>query len=277
VLDQTVSLTVSRLCKGPFTVTRSVVLSPNQFTTTLAGSNGLTAVGAGNTFDIQVTNPSGITICAIEMAPAMSSPTIGAPLGCTVWVTANTGGYLANHTNASVWRQVATGTSTFAGGTLSSPVPVPMTLSTPIYLAPGTYGMAVHMTTGSGVAYNNVTAPFTYSGPDFNLIAGNAKTQPFSATATAGRGWNGRIHYSTPTSGGLAGYGYFGAGCAGTLGITHVINTTQPVVGTTVNTNLDNLEFGIALMVVGLSNTLSGAIPLRSISASSARRAARCA
>jgi PKD repeat protein len=260
--SQTVSLTVSRLCKGPFTVTRSVVLSPNQFTTTLAGSNGLTAVGAGNTFDIQVTNPAGITICALEMCPAMASPVIGTPLGCTVWITANPGGYLANHTNAAVWRQVATGTGTFAGGTLSAPIPVAMTLSNPIYIPPGTFGMAVHMTAGSGLAYNFTAAPFTYSGPDFNIITGNAKTAPFVATATASRGWNGRIHYSTPTVGSLGGYGYFGAGCAGTLGITHVINTTQPVVGTTVNTNLDNLEFGIALMVVGLSNTLSGAIPL---------------
>jgi PKD repeat protein len=259
----TVSMTASRLCKGPFTTTRTFVVSPNQLTTTFVGGNGLSGVGAGNTFDVQVTNPSGITICAIEMAPYMALPLVGAPLGCTVFVTANAGGYLANHTNAAVWRQVATGTGTYAGGTISAPVAVPMALSQPIYLAPGTYGMAVHMTSGSGVAYNNVSAPFTYSGPDFNIVAGNAKTAPFVASSTPGRGWNGRIHYSTPISGGLAGYGFFGAGCAGTLGITHVLNANQPVIGGTVTLNLDNLEFGIAVMVLGLSNTLSGgAIPL---------------
>jgi PKD repeat protein len=259
---QTVSLTVSRLCKGPFTVTRSVVLSPNQFTTTLAGSNGLNTVGAGNTFDIVVTNPAGITICALELCPATANP-LGTPLGCTVWITASPGGYLANHTNAAVWRQVATGTGTFAGGTLAAPVPVAMTLSNPIHIPAGTFGMAVHMTTGSGLAYNFAAAPFTWSGPDFDIVTGNAKTGPFVATATASRGFNGRFHYSTPTVGSLGGYGYFGAGCAGTLGITHVINSTQPVIGTALDTSLDNLELGIAVMVVGLSNTVSGgSIPL---------------
>lgn len=260
---QAVSLAATRLCKGPYTASQSVLLAPNTFVTGLAGGNGLTAVNSGNTFDIQVTNPAGVTICAIDMAPYMATPVLGTALGCTVWITDAPGGYLANHTNAAVWRQVATGTGTFAGGTFTAPVPVTMALSTPIYVPFGTYGVAVHMTTGSGVAYTNVTAPFTYNGPDFNITAGNGKGAPFSGTANAGRAWNGRVHYSTPTAGGLAGYGFFGAGCAGTLGITHVLATSQPTIGGTLSTTLDNLQFGIAVMVIGLSNTLSGGtIPL---------------
>ena len=258
-----VTLTVNRLCKGPFVSSQGLVLSPNTHTTLVTGGNGLSAVGSGNTFDIQVTNPQGVTICAVTLCPYMATPVLGAPLGCTIWVTDAAGGFAANHTNAAVWRQVATGTGTFQGGLFSAPVPVPMTLSNPIYLPAGTFGMAIHMTTGSGVAYTTLTANTTYPGPDFDIICGNGKGSPFAATANANRGWNGRLHYSTATNGGLAGYGFFGAGCAGTLGIPTVTNTTQPVVGGTLSTNLANLQFGIAVMVIGVSNTLSGGlIPL---------------
>jgi PKD repeat protein len=260
--SQNVSLSVSRLCQGPFSLTQNVALSPNAFATTFVGGNGLSGVGAGNTFDITVNNPQGVVICAIDVAPYMATPVLGTPLTCTVWVTDAPGGYLANHANASVWRQVATGTGLFAGGTFTAPVPVSMALSNPIYVPAGTYGMAVHITAGSGVAYTNVTAPFQYVGTDITITAGNGKGSPFATGANAGRGWNGRLHYSTPTVGGLAGYGFYAAGCAGTLGIPHVINTTQPTIGGTLSTTLDNLQFGIAVMVVGLNNTLLDLTPL---------------
>ena len=51
-----------------------------------------------------------------------------------------------------------------------------------------------------------------------------------------------------------------GAGCPGTLGVTSMANTTLPVIGGTLTTTIDNLEFGAALMVLGLSNTLSGGV-----------------
>jgi PKD repeat protein len=255
-----VTLTVNRLCKGPFTTSQGLVLSPSTMTTTFTGGNGLTGVGSGNTFDIQVTNPQGITICALSLAPYMATPSLGTPLACTVWVTDAPGGYAANHTNAAVWRQVATGAGTFAGGVFTAPLPTPMTLSNPIYLPAGTFGMAVHMTTGSGMAYTTLTAPATYAGPDFVITAGNAKGAPFNATANANRGVNCRIHYSTATNVGLAGYGFFGAGCAGTLGIPRVQNTSLPTIGGTLNTTLSNLQAGVAVMVVGVSNTVTGGV-----------------
>ena len=58
-----------------------------------------------------------------------------------------------------------------------------LSLSNPIYLPVGTFGMAVHMTTGSGVAYSNITATTTYPGPDFNITCGNGKGSPFAAAA----------------------------------------------------------------------------------------------
>ena len=255
-----VTLTVNRLCKGPFATSQGLVLSPSTLTTTFTGGNGLSGVGSGNTFDIQVTNPQGITICALSLAPLMTTPSVGTPLACTVWVTDAPGGYASNHTNAAVWRQVATGTGTFAGGVSTAPVPTPMTLSNPIYLPAGTFGMAVHMTAGSGVAYTTLTAPATYAGPDFVITAGNGKSAPFNATVNVNRGINCRIHYSTATNVGLAGYGFFGAGCAGTLGIPRVQNTSLPTIGGTLNTTLTNLQAGVAVMVVGVSNTVTGGV-----------------
>ena len=256
-----VKLTVNRLCKGPFSTSQGLLVSSvSSQSTVFTGGNGLSAPGSGNTFDITVSNPAGINIYALTVAPYMAAPVIGTPLACTVWITDAAGGYLANHTNAAVWRQVATGVGVFAGGTFTAPVPVNMSLSNPIYVPPGTFGMAIHMTGGSGVAYTNVTAPFTYPGADVSITCGNGKGAPFSTTANAGRAWNGTLHYSLPSNCGLAGYGFFGAGCAGALGITHVTNSTRPVIGGTLNTTLDNLEFGIAVMVIGLSNTVSGGI-----------------
>jgi hypothetical protein len=259
-----VTLNVSRLCRGPYATTQilSVGGATNSFTTVLTGGNGLSGVGSGNTFDIQVTNPGGINICSLSMAPYMATPVVGTPLACTVWVTDAAGGYLANHTNASVWRQVATGTGTFNGGTFTAPVPVVMNLSNSIYLPFGTFGMAVHMTAGSGVAYTNVTAPFTYSGPDFNIIAGNGKGSPFAAAANAGRAWNGTIEYSTVANGGFAGYGFFGAGCPSTLPISRLTAVTRPTIGTTHTVGMDNLPFAVAFMMTGLSNTTSAFGPL---------------
>ncbi|MFO1078742.1 MAG: PKD domain-containing protein [Planctomycetota bacterium] len=258
-----VSLQVWSNCAGPWSTSRAIVIAPNAFTTLLTGGNGLSAAGSGNTFDINVHNPNGVTICGLSMCPYMATPVIGTPLGCTIWVTDAAGGYLANHTNATVWRQVATGTGSFAGGTFSAPIPVPMALSNPIFLPSGTYGMAVHMTTGSGVAYTTLTAQTTYPGPDFDIIAGNGKGAPFNATANNPRAFNGTFHYSVRGSGDLAGYGFFGAGCAGSLGISSLVASAPPAIGSTLNVTVNNLPVNVAIMLTGFSKTawLLGALP----------------
>ncbi len=259
-----VTLTVNRNCRGPYSTSQRLVLSPNTFATILTGGNGLSGVGAGNCFDINVTNPGGIVICAMQLAPYMATSTPGTALGCTVWVTDAPGGYLANHTNAAVWRQVATGTGTFLGGTSGAPIPVIMALSNPIYLPAGNFAMAVHMTTGSGVAYTTLTTAATYSNADFTITAGNGKSAPFNTTANALRGWNGVLHYSTVNNGSLAGNGYMGAGCTGTLGISRLSTTSQPAIGSTLNVGISNLPLSAAIMMTGFSNTSSpfGPLPL---------------
>ncbi|MFO1077231.1 MAG: PKD domain-containing protein [Planctomycetota bacterium] len=258
-----VGLQVWSNCAGPWATTTAIVIAPNSFTTLLTGGNGLSGNGSGNTFDINVHNPNGVTICGLSMCPYSTGAAIGAPLTCTVWVTDAAGGYLANHTNAAVWRQVATGVGSFAGGTFSAPVPVPMALSNPIYLPSGTYGMAVHMMTGAGVAYTTLTVQTTYPGPDFDIICGNGKGSPFSTTANNPRAFNGTFHYSVRGSGDVAGYGFFGSGCPSSLGISHLTANAQPVIGTTMSATIDNLPTNVAIMLTGLSKTswLLGALP----------------
>ncbi|HZN39677.1 MAG TPA: hypothetical protein VFD82_12785 [Planctomycetota bacterium] len=59
-------------------------------------------------------------------------------------------------------------------------------------------------------------------------------------------------------------FGPYGAGCAGTLGVPGwaAVAGSRPVIGTTLNTNVSNVPFGIALVGLGFSNTQSGALPL---------------
>lgn len=63
---------------------------------------------------------------------------------------------------------------------------------------------------------------------------------------------------------GGATFGPYGAGCAGSLGVPGwaTVAGSRPVIGATLNTNVSNVPFGIALVGLGFSNTQSGALPL---------------
>jgi len=257
-----INLRVNRLCRGPFSTTQRVVLAPLAGRTLLTGGAGNTVIGAGNTFDIDVTNPNGVTICALTLCPNGAGTQIGAPLQCSIWITDAPGGYQANHTNSAAWRLVATGAGRFGGGSITGPIPMPFTLSSAFHLPAGRYGMAVHMTGGSGMTWTNLTAPFSYFNPDFDIHCGNEKLAPFSAAATDNRAFNGIFHYSTVTNGNLAGFGFFGAGCPSSLGITQLRASAPPVVGLPFAIDLNNLPVSSAIMMVGFSRNQSGFGPL---------------
>ena len=259
-----VSLTANRLCGPNNTKSKDVVLANAGFQTLLTGGNGLSASGSGNCFDLTVLNPGGVTVCGITVAPyaATTVPT-GTPITCDVYLTDAAGGYAANHTNASVWRLVASGSGTYQGGTFTAPVPAFMTLNTKLYIPTGTYGMAIHMN-GCGVAYTTLTAATTYANADLSLTAGNGKGAPFSATANANRAFNGIFHYDLSGPGSFAGYGFFGSGCTNSLGsISRLTPTTLPILGQTASVSVTNLPLSAAIMAVGFSKTTSslGALP----------------
>jgi hypothetical protein len=84
--------------------------------------------------------------------------------------------------------------------------------------------MAVHMTAGSGLAYNFTQAPFT-TGPDFNIIG---QRQDGAVRRDRPRAAAGTAHPLQHADGRQPRRLWLlRRGCAGTLGITHVINTTS--------------------------------------------------
>ncbi|MCA8948744.1 MAG: PKD domain-containing protein [Planctomycetes bacterium] len=251
-----VTLSVSDACVGPFTTSAQVVEAPTEFTTSLTPNNGLSSNGAGNVFDIDMTNPQGAVICALTLTPYTSSA--GGTITCEVWVTDAPGGYLANHTNAAVWRLAATGTGIDQG---VSGAPTGFTLSNPVYVPFGQSSMAI--STSQGLRYyTEPVNPGVYPGADFTITTGLGKSSLFSTSANNPRGITASFHYSIIGNGDLAGYGFDGLGCAGSLGQSTLSPDTTPAIGSTINVTVDNCPSNVAIMMTGFSNTTSILGPL---------------
>lgn len=250
-----VTLTATRLCSTASVVTKSVVPT-QQLSTNLTTNNG---VGATATlyFNLNVLNPLGISVSSFD--------TICQNLNTayTADVYLKLGTYQGSELVAAPWTLVGTASGT-TGAVANQPSNA--VLASPLYIPQGSYGVAIRYV-GPYPRYVTQTALTTWGNGDVSLTAGAASLSTSGAfTGTnlnSPRSWAGTLYYGTNNVTNLAGYGWFGPGCNGTLGRTHVTNTTQPTLGGTLTTNLDNLQFGIAVMVIGLSNTLSGgAIPL---------------
>ncbi|MCC7066580.1 MAG: hypothetical protein IT456_27550, partial [Planctomycetes bacterium] len=101
--------------------------------------------------------------------------------------------------------------------------------------------------------------------PNPATAPGRVSTTLFTGgSGIVGRCWNGTLHYSTVGNGDQAGYGFFGPGCAGSLGTTNLSHSAPPVIGTTMNVTLNNLPSSAAILLTGFSNTASvfGPLPL---------------
>ncbi|MCA8963737.1 MAG: PKD domain-containing protein [Planctomycetes bacterium] len=259
-----VTLTASRACGPAASKTVGISLAPNSLTTQLTAGSGFFGSGSGNLFDVTVLNPAGITVCALTNCPYTDGTVpLGAPLQCQVYVT-DLGCCTTSpttHSNAAAWRLAATGTGAYAGGNSGSPVPITMTLDRPIYLAQGNYGVAVHMI-GAGIAYR--IGAVNTGNADLTVVAGGAKSGVFNTTLTASRSWSGTLHYDTLGGAATAGYGFFGAGCPGSMGISSLTPNAAPSIGTTMTVTIDALPLSAAFVLFGFSNTVSlfGPLPL---------------
>lgn len=254
-----VSLTASRLCGPPATRTEAVTLAPNTLTTALTGGIGFFGPGSGCVFDVQVGNPKGVNVCAITNCPYSHALPEGSPVGCEVWVTDAPGGAAAHHADRSVWRLAATGTGVFQGGNAGSPVPIAMALDRPVYLPAGSLGVAVHMT-GCGIAYSGGTA--SSGNGDLTILPVGAKSGIFNGSISGSRRWNGTLHYDTAQTGGGAAFGFFGAGCAGTLGTAGQSFAALPQLGGTILVTVDRLPASAMFYLLGFSRTTSVLGPL---------------
>ncbi len=249
-----VTLTATRLCAPPSVITKSVVPA-QQLTTNLAVNNG---VGTPATlyFNLNVTNPLGVSISAFDTITQTISTAFTADVFLKI------GSYVGSELNPAPWTQVGTASGTTA------PVanqPALAAFPLPLHIPFGSYGVAIRYV-GCYPRYVTLAALTTWSNGDMALTAGAASLStagPFTGTnLNSPRGWAGTLYYGTNNITGLAGYGWFGPGCPGTVGQSHLVNTTEPQLGGTLSVNINNMQFGIGVMVLGLSNTISGLGPL---------------
>lgn len=250
-----VSLTVHRACQGPFTTARNVYIG-DSVDTTYAGGGG--TIGTwGNLFDLQVTNPQGISICALS---CIANAALGTPFRIDVYVTPNT--YLGKETTPTAWRPAGTASGTVAGYT----VPSVAQLATSLYLAPGNYGIALFPDT-TGMNYTGQS--LTFGNADLTMNFGSVRTDLFGNLGAfgftyTGRTWNGTVHYTTVGASNEPGYGFFAAGCAGTLGVPGNTASSRPALNATMVATIDHLPLDVAICVLGFSRTNSpfGPLPL---------------
>jgi PKD repeat protein len=248
-----VTLTVTRLCSPPSVITKSIVPA-QQLTTNLAANNGGASLWTIY-MNVAVLNPAGVEISAFDSITA----TLNAAFTVDLWL--KQGSYIGSEFTPAAWTPVGQ-----ASGT-SNPVanqPSLATLTNPLYIPPGTYGLAMRYT-GISPRYVTGTALTTIGNGDLALTLGAAgvtTTAPFTGTTiNTPRIWSGTLYYGTHNITSSAGYGFFAQGCPGTLGITN-LSGTQPTLGNTLSVTMNNLPFAAALMVTGLSNTVSSIGPL---------------
>ncbi len=240
-----VRLTASRLCRTS-TVTKPIYAAPATLATT-ATTNGTIVSGQGFFFDLDVTNPQGISICALEQFMA------AAPASYTVDFYVTPGTHVGNDTNSSLWRLagVATGAYNASNPTLAQ-------FASPVYLPMGSYGIALYYAPSVFARFQTNPTTSTFSTPDVTFTNGTMRQTLFGGTQITGRLWAGELHYDTAGLGATAGYGFFGAGCPNSLGfISSLTPSGRPQIGTTLSVTIDNLPTSGTVMCTGFSNTMS--------------------
>ena len=228
------------------------------------GSGASSSSAIGHLFDVNVTAADGVSICALTQATWNYT----GPFTAQVYVTPGT--YVAKDTNIANWRLAATGSGTAAGGTSLAPYHANILLNSPLYLPAGQYGVAVYLSAAPNlmfVAYTFGTrGPFTNSDLTINPVPPSAPGIVKSTLFGAGRftqcAWNGTLHYTKVSLTGAGGYGFFGAGCASSLGVTNLSASAAPRVGQSLVVTGNNAPSNAAIGMLGYSNTSSAFGPL---------------
>jgi PKD repeat protein len=247
-----VTLTATRNCKSD--AETQLVVPLQQLTT---GTAGGTLLSSGATFylDVQVLNPAGVNINAMDVMGSAANTAF------TIDVYLKQGSYIGSELTAAAWTRVgqATGTTGAVATVFTTAV-----MTQTLHIPQGTYGMALRYV-GAGPRYATGSLT-TYGNADLSITTGASAatyTAPFVSTSAVitPRVWAGRVYYGSHNVTGTAGYGFFGQGCPGTLGITN-LSGTQPQLGSTLAVTMNNLPFAAALMITGVSNTISSVGPL---------------
>jgi hypothetical protein len=165
-----------------FTLATTAAAQHTCLTTLFAQNNG-GSPGGNVYFDVEVTNPAGVTVTDFEV----NTLETGIAIDLNVYITPGTS--FGNQTNAAAWTLVASGTGMAMGGDVPSPVD-----TSDFNLAAGTYGMALE--SGVGVwSHRYTSTALTVSNADLMLDLGSASNAPFSTPIFEPRTWNGSICY----------------------------------------------------------------------------------
>lgn len=136
-------------------------------------------------FDLQVLNPSGITITAADLNNRNGAQE-GLSFGLNVYITPTT--YVGKESNVGSWSLVSTGNG--VGAAENSPSAVDLT---DFFLAAGSYGIAFQSPdfnqgyTSGANAYSNADVQLTLGASTSGALFGSSVNTP--------RTWNGTIYY----------------------------------------------------------------------------------
>jgi hypothetical protein len=160
--------------------------SPAAFLTTLFASNNVGGIGGAVYFDLNVTNPSGITLTNIEVNTGIAA---GSPL--TLDLYTRSGSFTGTTSSSAGWTLVSSGVGIAAGIDLASSIDI-----ADLNLAPGVTGFALHATNfdhryTNGNGFNQV-----FSNADLTFSGGAATNTLFAAgTPFSPRIFNGTFTY----------------------------------------------------------------------------------
>ena len=177
--------------------------SSQSLTTTFTSNNG-GGLGWMNMFDLQVTNPSGIRITALDLNLSRGASNFH----IEVYLTPQT--YVGKDSNAKAWIKVSQGSG------IRKPIGTPSHADVEdFFLAKGSYGIAIYYKDVAMRYTNGNGTNQTYKNNDLILSLGLSKAGFFKGSTFKPRVWNGTIYYAGPT---WASYGVFGSSCKGSGG-----------------------------------------------------------
>lgn len=247
-----ITLTVTRACQPAETLVRGIAIA-NGLQTRFDG-NVITSSGdtrGVNYFDLQVTNPLGVSVCAMHVNTGVAA--VGTNVTYNVYLTEGT--YDGKTDSLDPWTLVASPVAASAGSGNQTFVPLGQSL----YLAPGNYGVALEHV-GGVPRYSSIGSTQVFSNADLTLTAGASQREPVFSTGTVfdPRIVNLGLYYTDCGLTSEPGYGWFGAGCPTSSGPVPEHNVTNLArLGQSLSVDVGPLPDAAAFFLFGLSRTSS--------------------
>ncbi|MEQ1633189.1 MAG: PKD domain-containing protein [Planctomycetota bacterium] len=184
----------------------SVAVAQSPLGTVFVGNTVRTNTDTVNTVfvDLTVTAPTGLIITRFDINGAGLSATSA----LDVYMTATPGTHVGNQSNAAAWTLKGTCPQVTIGTQNSATSPHFAVLDRGIYVAPGTYGLALHLKNWRHV-YTPITVPaqptvWTSAEMSLDTIAARIQTStlaaPFSGASSSPRTPNLAVHYQTTSA-----------------------------------------------------------------------------